>query len=260
MVEVELDPQLSARENAVKYFEEAKKMRAKAEGVRRAMEETRRKIAEEEERAREEAEKKAEKKARVKEAVKREWFERFRWFVTSGGFLVVAGKDAKQNEVIVARYMDAGDLFFHADIHGAPATVMKTGGKEPGEQDLREAAQFAASYSAAWKLGYGAVDVYCVEGKQVSKYSRGKFVPKGGFVVTGQRQWFRNTSLGLVVGLRDGKTVVFPAVHRELPPERVFLAPGGVERTGAAESIKSRLGISLEVALSLLPSGCFELE
>jgi len=58
--------------------------------------------------------------------------------------------------------MDAGDLFFHADIDGAPVAVMKTGGRNAGDQDLMEAAQFAASYSAAWKFGYGSVDVYCV--------------------------------------------------------------------------------------------------
>jgi len=94
----------------------------------------------------------------------------------------------------------------------------------------------------------------------VSKYSHGEFVSRGGFVVTGQRKWFRNTPLGLAVGVKDGKAVVFPAGHRSLPKKRVFLAPGGVERTGAAESIKSKLGIKVEEALSLLPPGNCELK
>ncbi|MCX6767883.1 MAG: NFACT RNA binding domain-containing protein, partial [Candidatus Micrarchaeota archaeon] len=251
---------LSARENAVRYFEEAKKMRSKTEGVRNAMVETRKRVEEEERKAREKAEEKEKKKSqvRVKEAVKREWFERFRWFQTSGGFLVIAGKDAKQNEAIVARHMDAKDLFFHADIHGAPATVVKAGGKEPGETDLTEAAQFAASYSNAWKMGYGSVDVYCVGAGQVSKHSHGEFVAKGGFVITGQRKWFRNTPLGLAIGERGGKPLALPAVHGTLPSKRVLLAQGALDRVAAAEKIKSRLGISVEETLSLLPAGGFE--
>ena len=265
MVEVEIDPRLSARENAVRYFEEAKKMKAKAESVRKAIADTERKVAEEEKkdvkaRAEAEAAKAESKKVTVKEPVKKEWFERFRWFTTSGGFLAIGGRDAKQNEVIVARHMDAADLFFHADIHGAPATVLKVEGKEVGEQDLKEAAQFAASYSAAWKEGYGSVDVYCVEGSQVSKYSHGEFVPKGGFIISGQRKWFRNTSLGLALVVKDGKGVVIPSVLAELPPKAVLLVPGALDRAKAAESIKSRLGIKVDVVLPLLPSGGLELK
>lgn len=50
----------------------------------------------------------------------REWFERFRWFITSGGKLVIAGRDATQNEVIVRHYLRPWDMFVHADIPGAP--------------------------------------------------------------------------------------------------------------------------------------------
>ncbi len=33
----------------------------------------------------------------------KKWFEKFRWFVSSDGFLVVAGKDAITNEVLVKK-------------------------------------------------------------------------------------------------------------------------------------------------------------
>ncbi len=47
------------------------------------------------------------KKARVQvlPQCKTHWFEKFAWFVTSNNYLVVAGKDAKQNELLVKRYL-----------------------------------------------------------------------------------------------------------------------------------------------------------
>lgn len=33
------------------------------------------------------------------------WFERFHWFVSSENYLVLSGRDAQQNELLVKRYM-----------------------------------------------------------------------------------------------------------------------------------------------------------
>jgi predicted ribosome quality control (RQC) complex YloA/Tae2 family protein len=53
------------------------------------------------------------------------WFEKFHWFVTSENFLVIGGKDAHQNELIVKKYMDKGDLFMHCELHGASVIILK---------------------------------------------------------------------------------------------------------------------------------------
>jgi predicted ribosome quality control (RQC) complex YloA/Tae2 family protein len=42
---------------------------------------------------------------RVFVARKPHWFEKFRWFISSDGIVVVAGSDAQQNEQLVKRYM-----------------------------------------------------------------------------------------------------------------------------------------------------------
>lgn len=38
------------------------------------------------------------------------WFEKFNWFISSENYLVISGRDAQQNELIVKRYMSKGDL------------------------------------------------------------------------------------------------------------------------------------------------------
>ena len=69
---------------------------------------------------------------------KPQWFEKFNWFVTSENHLVLSGRDAQQNELLVKRYLRKDDLYVHADLHGAATTIirnndpMKAGRPETG--------------------------------------------------------------------------------------------------------------------------------
>lgn len=53
------------------------------------------------------------------------WFEKFNWFISSENYLVLAGRDGQQNEMLVRRYLRAGDVYVHADIHGASSLIIK---------------------------------------------------------------------------------------------------------------------------------------
>jgi len=53
------------------------------------------------------------------------WFEKFSWFLSSENYVIVAGRDMQQNELLVKRYMRKGDLYVHADIHGASSVIIK---------------------------------------------------------------------------------------------------------------------------------------
>jgi predicted ribosome quality control (RQC) complex YloA/Tae2 family protein len=196
-------------ESAAGFYERGKRSRQRLEGAKSALEDSRRKLADVEGRMRE-----AERLEHVKpvEAVvelekrrvrRREWFEKFRWFVSSDGFLVVGGKDATSNEVLIKKHTDKDDIVFHADIIGAPFVVVKTEGKKPSEQCLKEAAEFAATYSRGWREGFGSVDVYWVKPEQLSKGGpSGESVGHGAFVVRGERNWMRGTPLKLAIGIR----------------------------------------------------------
>ena len=43
----------------------------------------------------------------------------------TGAYLVLAGRDQQQNERLVKYHLRAGDLFVHADLHGAATVVIK---------------------------------------------------------------------------------------------------------------------------------------
>jgi predicted ribosome quality control (RQC) complex YloA/Tae2 family protein len=211
--------------NADRLYTEAKRVAEKKEGALAAIEDTREELAELEERKAnwsaddaEEAEAEDDDGedvdwlARSSVPLRRDeqWYERFRWFHTSDGFLVIGGRNADQNEELVKKYMETGDRFFHTQAHGAPATVLKATGPSEAARDVdipqqsrEEAAQFAVSYSSIWKDGQFTGDVYEVSPDQVSKTPEsGEYVEKGSFVVRGDRTYYEDTPVGVAVGIQ----------------------------------------------------------
>jgi len=248
-VRIELDVRKGGRENAAAYYELAKKLRRKAERAREAAEETRRKLAELEKRAAEE------KRPAPRFKRPKEWFEKFRWFFSSDGFLVIAGRDAAQNDLLFSKYMEEGDLFMHADIQGAPAVIVKNGLGAP-EKTLSEAAQWAASYSSAWKTGAASVDVYAVRRGQLSKKAMGGYVGKGAFAITGERRWFRGVELGLRVGVSESGPIAVPEkAGKGRFSQSAAIRPSGKEKGEAARELAKKFGVGADELMALLPPG-----
>lgn len=193
--EVELDSRLSVHQNSQVYYEKAKKLSAKMKGALFAIKETKR-LTEKEEVP------EVRKKPGKPEKPKQRWYEQFRWFVSSDGFLVIGGRDAQSNEDVVKKHLEKRDIFFHTHVSGSPAVVIKTEGREVPETTLLEAAQFTVSYSAIWKSGQASGDAYWVLPEQVSKTPEsGEYVPKGAFVIRGKRNYCKDVGLGAAIGV-----------------------------------------------------------
>jgi len=265
-MKISLDASKTAQQNAAQYYEKASKLRAKADGAKKALEDTLKQIASEERREqyrKPEDDASLKKKFRIRRDL--EWFEKYRWFYTSSGLLVVAGRDASQNEHVFSRHAEKTDLYFHADVTGAPTTILKEGNTpKANEQDRMEAAQFAVSYSSAWKNGFGSVDAYCVPVENVSRTAKaGEYVSKGGFIISGKREYFRGTALGLRIGLDEKERVVaVPKTSTRTLKNQVAILPSGTKEKGAvAKEIMARLGTdSLDDLLLVIPAGKSEVE
>lgn len=72
----------------------------------------------------------------------------------------MAGRDAQQNELLVKRYLRAGDIYVHAEIQGAASVIIRNRGNVlskdlavfvPPPRTLNEAGTMAISYSSAWE-------------------------------------------------------------------------------------------------------------
>jgi predicted ribosome quality control (RQC) complex YloA/Tae2 family protein len=230
--EVTVDVDEGVERNADLCYQEAKRIEEKKEGAEQAIAETRAELAEIERRREEwdagdgDAEGAGESgdgesgdeeadvdwlsEPSIPVRQSESWYERFRWFHTGDGFLVIGGRDADDNETIVEKYLDPGDRFFHAQAHGGPATVLKATGPsesydgdvEIPESSVAQATQFAVSCSSVWKDGRFAGDVYEVAHDQVTKTPEsGEYLEKGGFAIRGDRTYHRDTAVGIAVGI-----------------------------------------------------------
>jgi len=247
-MELRLDVTKSLWENVQELHERLKKLKRKRERLLKLIEEEKKKGREE----------KPQEKPVIKKKRKREWYEAFRWMFTSGGRLVIGGKDARTNELIVRKYLEPSDLFFHADVIGAPSVILKDG-RNASEEEISEAAICAAVYSRAWKMGLFRVPVFYVESSQVSlSPPSGEYRPRGGVIVKGKRNWLEVENK-IYLGF-DGERFFVSAAPRE--GTIYLLLPGGEEREKVADRIISDLNLDKEMKgdlIPLLPPGRIEL-
>jgi predicted ribosome quality control (RQC) complex YloA/Tae2 family protein len=126
------------------FFSKSKKMKSKIQGTMISAVSTRRLIDELKAKGVEHSQKidRAEKEDK-------KWFEKYRWMKTSSNFLLVAGKDATQNEILIKKVAEDNDLIFHTSIAGSPFGVLKDGLNAP-EIDKKECAQFILAFSRAY--------------------------------------------------------------------------------------------------------------
>ncbi|XP_010546948.1 PREDICTED: nuclear export mediator factor NEMF [Tarenaya hassleriana] len=184
---VEVDLSLSAHANARRWYEMKKKQESKQEKTVSAHEK---------------AFKAAERKtlhqlsqektvATISHMRKVHWFEKFNWFISSENYLVISGRDAQQNEMIVKRYMSKGDLYVHADLHGASSTVIKNHKPEQPVPPLtlNQAGCFTVCYSQAWDSKI-VTSAWWVYPHQVSKTApTGEYLTVGSFMIRGKKNF-----------------------------------------------------------------------
>jgi len=250
MVEVEIDFRKTPQENAQKYFEEARHAKRKIEATKEAIKETKKKL--QELKKKEAVAHKEEKSKKPRKRRRGKWYEKFHWMITSDGFLVVGGRDATQNEILFKKYLEPQDIVLHADIAGAPLTIVKAEGKEISPLAIREAGEFAIAYSAGWKRGLASLDVYWVRPEQVSKTApSGEFLPKGAFMIRGRKNYMKKMELKIAIGVifqfdKEGEKYAKPicgAVQAVNSRAKYFvtLKPGQHTQEQAAKEIKRRI-------------------
>ena len=247
-----IDTRRTTEQNAADHYERAKKAKRKIEGTLRAIAKARDLLAKEV--AGTAARPAPQARAPTR---KREWFEAFRWFLTSDGFLCVGGRDAATNETVVKKHAAAGDLVFHTDAAGAPFVILQLEGREATDTAKEEAAQFAAVTSRAWKSGVGAIAVFCAAPDQLSKTpNTGEYLGKGAFVVRGHVTYFR-PALAYAIG-RDAQGRVMggpPAAVREHCTESYEVLQGDEKPSDVAKRLARLLDVTPDEIIRVLPPG-----
>lgn len=201
---VDIDISMSAYGNSRKFFDKkktaAKKEQKTIDASAKALKSAERKTKE--------TLKEVATAATINKARKTYWFEKFLWFITSENYLVIGGRDQQQNEMIVKRYLRTGDLYVHADLHGASSCVLKNPSGEPvPPKSLNEAGTMAICNSVAWDAKV-VTSAWWVYHDQVSKTApSGEYLTTGSFMIRGKKNYLPPTHLvygfGLLFKLED---------------------------------------------------------
>ncbi|CAH8454001.1 unnamed protein product [Heterobilharzia americana] len=246
-IEVIVDLDLNALNNARKYYDKKRAASKKEEKTINAS----RKVLKSATHKAEITMKTAKTVAQITEVRKPMWFEKFFWFISSENYLVVAGRDSQQNEVLVKRYLKPGDLFVHADMHGASTVIVKARhltSEEinsstylddsahqnnsiplPPPKTLLEAGNMAVVLSSAWQ-SHVLTRAWWVYHDQVSKTApSGEYLTTGAFMIRGRKNYLPpcpfDFGFGIMFKLHEDSIAKHNGERRIITLDKPFLEP-----------------------------------
>ncbi|KAF1763355.1 hypothetical protein GCK72_011621 [Caenorhabditis remanei] len=201
LLKVPIDISMNASKNAQRHFVDKK---SAAEKVKKTVASSEKAIKNAQEKAKSTLEQ-VKIVTEVKKSRKAMWFEKFRWFISSEGYIVVAGRDAQQNELLVKKYLRPNDIYMHADVRGASSVIIRNKSFEESQEippkTLTEAAQMAVCYSNAWEATVTA-SAWWVHPNQVSRTApTGEYLPSGSFMIRGKKNFMPPSQLVMGLGV-----------------------------------------------------------
>jgi len=262
-MEITINLDKSVEENAQTYFEKAKKAKKKLLGAKKALQQTLIKLEKQE---------KTHKKEIIKnEALiknkqrKKEWYEKFKWFISSNNILVVAGKDASTNEVLIKKHTEPDNLVYHTEMPGSPFTIIKNNKQDIPETTKQEASIFTLIHSKAWEKNIKTIEVWEVKPEQISKQAKaGEYLQKGSFMIHGKKKFYdpiMDLSIGYFVK-EDHKIIMAgpkSAISKHCK-EYLALKQGSLKKGEISNKIMKKFNlVTNEEILSALPSGKFDI-
>ncbi len=176
-------------------------------------------------------------------------YEKFRWFYTSSGKLVIGGKSAEQNEEIMM-HVKKEDVIMHTAAPGSPFCIVNN----PDKTDIQEVAEFTAGFSQDWKRGKKKSEVHIFRAEQVVKK---KSMKTGTFGIVGEPEQ-KTVDLKLGLDFQNGKLRAIPlsAAKKNI----ATLIPGNMKKEEAAkiiaDIIRAKLfyPIKIEEVMAAIPS------
>ena len=251
--EIEIDKEISAIKLSSLCFDHAKKLERKIGSIEIAS----LKLKSDIDKIRNKVNKQEESKSSIKIKEEALGFEKFRWFISLEGDLVIGGRDSQSNVDIIKKYAKQNDLVFHSEIVGSPFFIIKEG---VSDTTITETATATASFSRAWK-SQNSVDVYYVKYEQVKKGApSGMSMPKGSFMIEGKKTILKKVKLELAIGavMHNGKYTIMSGptdavMRRSLG--YVTIQPGKRKASDIAKLIKNKLILKLDNDISEIYKG-----
>ncbi|MCA9485834.1 MAG: DUF814 domain-containing protein, partial [Nanoarchaeota archaeon] len=135
-------------------------------------------------------------------------YQKYKWFFTSTGKLVVGGKSSIQNDELLKKLKRSGreHVIMHTSAPGSPFSIIIADIKEVKPSDVEETAIFTGCFSRAWreKKKKAQIDIF-----KLSQVYKTRLMNVGTWGVKGPIQR-SSVKLELVLTTQEGKLRAVP--------------------------------------------------
>lgn len=181
-------------------------------------------------------------------------YQKYRWFITHSGKLVVGGKSAVQNDMLLEHVLASKQTYriMHTVEPGSPFMVLCAPEETITPEDSTEMAIVTACFSKAWKQGKSSAQVHSFSSTQIHK---GKGMKPGTWGVYGKvRECI--VPLKLTFAFQRGiLRAIPPRVHAR--KKQLIITPGSLPKDELLPKLDLELDkpLSQEAILQSLPAG-----
>ena len=181
-------------------------------------------------------------------------YQKYKWFFTSAGNLVVGGKSASQNDELLRRIKQSRQelIVMHTSSPGSPFTVILQDPNKVSASELEQIAIFTACFSREWRLGKdkASIDIF-----KASQLSKSKGAKTGSWAVKSK---IKHETVNLELVLAKQNNVLRAVPESSVMSSEILLKikPGKEDKVKALAKLKELLsGFPDEEILSALPAG-----
>lgn len=182
-------------------------------------------------------------------------YEKYKWFFTSSGKLVVGGKSAAQNDDLLKELKGKKKdyMVMHTSAPGSPFSVILANIDDVKLQDIEQTAIFTASFSRAWRKGLKKAQIDLFHLSQLFKL---KNMKTGMWGVKGKIHR-KTVELGLVLAKQKKKLRAVPKKAVRKNQILLTLRPGKIDKKEMLPKFEVMLknSFSQEELLQALPAG-----
>lgn len=182
-------------------------------------------------------------------------YQKYKWFFTSSGKLVVGGKSAAQNDDLLKELKSKKTdyMIMHTSQPGSPFSVIISKIEDIKLADIEQTAIFTASFSRAWREGKQKAQIDLFNLSQIFKLKNMKV---GMWGVKGKINR-KTVSLGLVLTKQKGKLRAVPESAVKNSQILLKLRPGKIDKKDMLPKFEVILKDSYtqEELMAALPAG-----
>ncbi len=186
-------------------------------------------------------------------------YKKYRWFYTSSGKLVVGGKNAAQNDLLLKKIKEGGEehIIMHTSDPGSPFCIILAELSKITQADMHECAVFTGCFSRAWRTGKAqtTVDIF-----RLSQLHKDKTMKEGTWGVYGRVQHL-TVPLELVVTRQYKVIRAIPEHSVKGKKQGVKICPGSIGKEDILPKLEIEMNepLSKEEVLQALPAGGFRI-